>query len=112
MSVDNPGVVVGPAGPAGGVVPTTQTQPTTVAGTVYQNTGTTQQTILVQVNTGASGSASLFCDNTANPSLQLAGIGNQLVNATPLVTFVVLPNYYWKITVAGTAAIAITTVWK
>lgn len=78
--------------PAGFVGP-----PTRAIGTTYQNTGTKPRFVSVSTLVTSGGSSIVFCDSTATPSVQVCQLGVSGANVAGTLFFIVLPNYYYKV---------------
>ena len=102
MSVDNPGVVVGP---------TTQTQPVRVKGTVYTN-GATPRIVTVSLIVPIGQTPALYCDNIDGQTTAVASWIASSIAAGDAVTIVVLPGYKYSLLGAATCTVNYWTEWQ
>ena len=70
-----------------------------IDGTIYHNTGSTPMMVTVTLAGGPSADARFFCDSGSSPTTKVA----EFVNAAgySATTFMVLPGYYYKVTIVG-----------
>lgn len=82
---------------------------TRVLGTVYQNTTGKSVVVSVTASTSTGGVVLAFCDTNSTPTTGIASGGN-IAGAADLVevTFIVLPNYYCKVS-GGSLSIWVET---
>jgi len=74
----------------------TQSTPTRVVDTVYQNTTGKIKVVTLTINqSNTTGAIWLYCD-AVNGATTLIIVGNFSTASTYSITFVVPPNYYWQ----------------
>lgn len=94
--------------------PSTQVLPARALGTVYQNTGTNPRYVSINWNSGVAPSRiDAYCDTNPAPGTTIVDIFIPTSNLNGAFIFIVLPNYYYKVTQSsGTIGITVWTEWQ
>ncbi len=89
---------------------TTQSNIAKTFTTIYQNTGTSPIFISISVNTGTVGeNFQVFCDSSSSPTTLILNLNGSAYDH--LLSFIVLPNYYYKLTHSSTGSIKSWVEW-
>jgi hypothetical protein len=79
-------------------------------GSIYQNTTGRTMQVTVTNNITAGGSVTVYSDSTLNPTTEVCA-DNTAATKSP-ITFMVLNNNYYTLTVGGTVALVCWTEWS
>jgi hypothetical protein len=81
--------------------PVTFSQPARADGVVYQNTNLTPQFVSINFTMASGNNPIVYCDNTASPTTVIANLYISGSVANMSVFFIVLPKYYYTVTLGG-----------